>query len=143
MRGFLTIMFVLVLSNVCFGQEIFVPLKSIEVIYGEGNELTNTYRWSQNGKGYIIYAEGILESESGRKLKLPISKGHHVNDLSSGSFRNDLVISFSNYSGGYGNDFLCMIDIGKHRIKWCRRVTSQISGGYRAAPASGKPLDFR
>jgi hypothetical protein len=140
-RTFFAALLFLTLTNLCFGQDVLVSVKNIKVTPGKGNELTDTYRWSQDGKSYVLFANGALESESGKKLRLPISKGDHVSYLFSGTFRNDLVVSFDSYSGGYGTFLLCLVKVETHTLKWCRSVSSQVVGEYRAAPDSGLPLD--
>jgi hypothetical protein len=140
-RTFISPLLFFGLVNVCFGQETLVSLTNIKVISGKGNELTDTYQWNQNGKRYLLFAYGVLESDSGKKLWLPIRKGDHVSYVFSGSFRNDLIISFDSYSGGYGIFQLCLVKVETHKLKWCRRVSSQVAGNYRAAPDSGLPLE--
>jgi hypothetical protein len=141
MRTALVISIFLALANSCFAQGVAVSLKSIEVTPGQGSELTDTYRWNHGEKPYVLYAYGVLESASGKRLSLPISKHHHVYNLWAGSFNGDLVLSFINYSGGYGTDLLCLVKVEAHKLKWCKRVSSQIVRTYRAAPTSGLPLD--
>ena len=140
MRALVAASIFLLLASSCYGQGVFVSLKYVEVTHGTGNELTDTYHWSESGRRYVLHAYGMLESMEGKKLALPLSKEHHIYNLWAGSFDGDLILSYIDYSGGYGVERLCLVLVATHEIKWCRRVSPQVVSRYRAAANSGLPV---
>ncbi len=141
MRGILLISLLLSIARTALGQEVFVPMWPIEVSRGTGSELTDTYRWNEGEKHFVLYAYGVLESEKGKRLSVALSKGNHVYNLWAGHFDGNLALSYIDYSGGFGVDRLCLVAIEKHKLWWCKRVASQVVKGYRAALSTGLPLD--
>lgn len=141
MRHIFVLSLLLFLAKTAFGQEIFVPMRSIEVSQGKGNELTNTYEWNEGDRHFLLYATGVLKSEEGKRAAVVLSKGNHIYNLWVGHFDGNLVLSYIDYSGGFGVDRLCLVAIDGHKLKWCRRVASQVVKGYRAALPTGFPLD--
>lgn len=131
MRLLVSVLMSAICAGTCFGGEIAVRLKAIQVTNGTGNELTDTYRWDENGQRFVLYANGVLESNNGKKLSLRVSKDHHVYNLWAGSAGDELFLSYIDYSGGYGIDRICAVRMNTHKLSWCRRTQTQVVEEFR------------
>jgi hypothetical protein len=111
--------FILVLT--C--QTNFAQIVPFEKILGQGAEDAAIFTWENPQSGFTLKANGQMRfAPSGKTVKLPTGRGFFINHALFTTYRSDLLLAYSTYSGGDGYSFVCRVQSKTAFIRWCKRV---------------------